>query len=101
MDEKYIENLGMSPHIDEGLWDRLKSRVSAFTQGAKNISGFGNVGTTESAKFNSLFRNFVNTELSLIRSTINALYMQVRKKQILISEPDLSQYANEHAASDK
>jgi len=90
MDEKYIENLGMSPHIDEGLWDRLKSRVSAFTQGAKNISGFGNVGTTESAKFNSLFRNFVNTELSLIRSTINALQPWVQHA----TDDEMEQYWN-------
>lgn len=75
MDEKYIEHLGMSQHIDEGLWDRLKSKASAFTQGAKNISGgkLGAVGTTETAKFNSLFRSFVNDQLSIIRSLDKAL----------------------------
>ncbi len=75
MDENFVENLGMSAHVDEGLWDRLKSRAASFTQGAKNLSGgkLGGVGTTESAKFNSLFRSFVAEELSLIKSLDKAV----------------------------
>lgn len=75
MDEKYIEHLGMSQHVDEGLWDRLKSKAAAFSQGVKNIAGgrIGDVGTVEAAKFNSLFKNFVSNELSLIKSLMSAL----------------------------
>ena len=80
MDEKYIENLGMSANVDEGLWDRLKSKASGFKQAAQNLSGTG-VGDTESAKFNSIFKSFIKKSVQTIEDLIRVLqaYAQAGK----------------------
>lgn len=80
MDEKYIENLGMSANVDEGLWDRLKSRASVFKQAAQNLSGT-NVGDTESTKFNTIFKSFIKKSVQTIEDLIRVLqpYVQVGK----------------------
>ena len=61
MDEKYIENLGQSSEVDEGLWDRLKSRAAGYGQAVKNVAA-KNIGTTDTqnAQFSSLFKTFLN-----------------------------------------
>lgn len=66
MDNKYIENLGMCNQVDEGLWDRLKSRAVGYAQAGKNILG---KGTTEmqAAQFSSLFKKFLNNSISTIK----------------------------------
>lgn len=80
MDDKYIENLGMSANVDEGLWDRLKSRASGFKQAAQNLSGTG-VGENESAKFNSIFKSFIKKSVQTIEDLIHVLqpYVQAGK----------------------
>ena len=54
MDENYIENLGGSPYIDEGLWDRLRSRAAGYTQAAKNLAFKGTTPVGE-VKFKRIF----------------------------------------------
>ena len=65
MDENYIENLGQSSEVDEGLWDRLKARAAGYTQAAKNIAGGGSTSMAE-AQFNSIFKKFLNQSTKTI-----------------------------------
>lgn len=65
MDEKYIENLGGSSHVDEGMWDRLKSRASGFTQAAKNLAGKG-ASDVDNIKLNSLFKKFLKNTIQTL-----------------------------------
>lgn len=72
MDEKYIDNLDGSNYVDEGMWDRLKSRAAGFTQAAKNISG-RNVGDVEQKKFEALFDRFSQRTLKILLDLNNVI----------------------------
>lgn len=58
MDNNYIENLGMSSEIDEGLWDRLKSRASRYSQMSKNLFAQGTTDV-QLKQFDSLLNSFL------------------------------------------
>lgn len=66
MDDKYITHVSASPHIDEGFWDRLKSRGASTVQKYKGITGQGWEDPQES-KINSLWKSFKNKVLPLLK----------------------------------
>jgi hypothetical protein len=72
MDENYINNLGMSSEVDEGLWDRLKSRASGYAQAFKNVTGKG-ATEMEAANFNSLFKTFLKKSIRAIEDLARVL----------------------------
>jgi hypothetical protein len=65
MDEKYIENLGGSTHIEEGLWNRMKSRASGYKRAAQNIMG-KSTASVEDVRFESLFKGFVKNAVKVL-----------------------------------
>ena len=80
MDENYIENLGGSPYIDEGLWDRLRSRAAGYTQAAKNLA-FKGTGNVENQRFATLFKKYLTNSLDIITDAAGILirYENTRK----------------------
>ena len=80
MDENYIENLGGSPYIDEGLWDRLRSRAAGYTQAAKNLA-FKGTGNVENQRFATLFKKYLTNSLDIITDADGILirYENARK----------------------
>lgn len=73
MDEKYIDNLGMSPYIDEGLWDKWKARAAGYSQAAKNIATSGTT-PQQSAQFNSLFKTFSAKSVKTLSDFIKVMH---------------------------
>jgi hypothetical protein len=95
MDKKYIEHLGMSSHVDEGLWDTLKARATGYTQAGKNLLG-KSVGETEGAKFGVIFKSFVAKAVQTIMDlgTVLSPYEQSGK----LSDPQKEELLKFHAA---
>lgn len=66
MENKYIENLGICDHIDEGLWDRIKARTSSYAQAGKNLA-LGGTTDINVSKFNSIFQKFLTKSMSIVQ----------------------------------
>src|ERR1041385_2080008 len=57
MDKQYLESLAGSPYVDEGLWNRIKSRTKKYTSAAKNIAGF-DLKNISGAAYESLLKDY-------------------------------------------
>ena len=57
MEKQYLTNLAGSSHVDEGMWDRLKSRGAGGLQRYKGMVG-GGWKKIDDAKLDSLIASF-------------------------------------------
>ena len=87
MDEKYLEQLEGSGHVEEGYLDRLRAKAAGAKQFAKNWMGKG-TGSQEDAKLNRLFQRFVANALSTIEKMDNALIPLARENRLSQADYD-------------
>lgn len=95
MDKKYLTSLEGSPYVNEGLWDRVKSRGAAGMQRYRGITGSGWKPIDE-AKLESLWSSFKKKLIYLVKDFNDDLIPTIqsnRPNDIVTYKTDIDKFA--------
>jgi hypothetical protein len=93
MDKNYLDSLEGSPYVDEGLFDRVKSRGAAGIQRFKGVAGTGWT-PIEEAKMESLWNSFKKKVTRLIKDFSTNVFPNIQKhrpQDILANQKSINQ----------